>query len=279
VQSYSSSLQLNPALAGAYEHPELSVLYRNKWPSIGRYIYTMFTYNQYMNKLKTGLGAYYLDETEQEGLYKTHSIHLDFSPSFSLDSNWVLKPAFEISYYEKTIDWDKYYFQIPPVFVPINEKTFLDYSAGLLLYQKYFDLGFVLHHITEPAQGFYAYNEPPLAQRVVAHVSANIPLDEKEKYFLSPNIQFVMQSDYQQLKLNVATKLNVLLLGVGFQNKDTYNFTAGYESNRFRISYSYDYTVSKLRNASASSHEFFVSFFILSEKMKSVKPSLNRIAF
>ncbi|HLG34680.1 MAG TPA: PorP/SprF family type IX secretion system membrane protein [Bacteroidia bacterium] len=280
AHSYSSSLNMNPALAGAYKYPELSMLYRRQLPALyANYSYTIFSYNEYMNILKSGIGAYYLNEIISNGLYNTNSFHLDFSPSILIGDSIVLKPAVEIAYYHKKIDWAMVRFPFPIIIKPKTEREFFDLSAGLLLYQKYFDVGFAVHHITEPNESFDYYNESPFPRRIAAHVAANIPLDEKGNFFLSPNIEFIMQGDSRKLKLNTAAKWKMILLEVGFQDKDEYYFMAGFEDKRFRISFAYDITGSEIRNAAAGSHEFFVAYFIVNEKMKNKKPSLNRVAF
>ncbi len=279
TQYYSSGLQMNPAFAGAYANPALSFLYRSQWPSLsGNFIDYTVSYNHYINKLKSGFGLYYMNETEGD-IYKTQSYHFDFSPSISLDSNWVLKPALEVAHYRKHADLAALYpYYIHTIFPP-SEKEYIDFSAGLLLYKKYFDFGFAVHHLLEPDERFFAYNESPLPRRYIAHTSGNIPLNKKESSFLSLGIHFIKQQNFRQLRLNVAAKLYMILLQVGYYNKDSISLMAGITNKQFRISYSYDITTSKLRNAAAGSHEFFVSFFIVNEKIKNKKPALNRVAF
>lgn len=279
AQHYSSGLQMNPAFAGAYANPALSFLYRSQWPSLSyNHINYTISYNHYINKLKSGFGFYYMNETEGD-IYKTQSYHFDFSPSISLDSNWVLKPAVEAAYYKKKMTRTYFPGHWSQRYDTSITKEYVDFSAGLLLYQKYFDFGFAVHHLLEPDERFYIYEELPLPRRYVAHSSGNIPLNEKETSFLSPGIHFVMQQDFLELKLNIAAKLKMILLQVGYYNKDSFSFMAGFTNKRFRMSYSYDITVSKLRNAAAGSHELFVAYFIPGEKLKNKKPAFNRVAF
>ena len=53
-QIYSSILYLNPAFAGSRKCPELTITYRNHWPSLGsQYVTSVVTYEQYIRDLKS----------------------------------------------------------------------------------------------------------------------------------------------------------------------------------------------------------------------------------
>lgn len=278
TQYYSSGLQMNPAFAGAYANPVFNFLYRSHWPSVSRNFneYTV-SYNHYINKLKSGIGLYYMNETDGE-VYKTQSYHFDFSPSIFLDSNWVLKPALEIAYVNKIME--VCILSGPWYCVDtIGKIEYADFTSGILLYHKQFDFGFVIHHLFEPDERLFTYNESPLPRKFIAHTSYNFPLNEKKTSFFSPAIIYKIQQDYRELNLSLAYKITPLILGISYGNKDSWSARIGLDNGKFRVSYSYDITVSKLRNAAAGSHEFFVSHIIPGEKLRNKKPALNRVAF
>lgn len=279
TQYYSSGLQMNPAFAGAYANPTFSFLYRNQWASLaGNFDGYIVSYNHYINKLKSGIGLYYMNETSGD-IYKTQSYHFDFSPTISLDSNWVLKPALEIAYYKKRMTGFIYTGPWGQGYDTSGTLEYGDFSAGLLLYEKYFDFGFAVHHLFEPDERFFLYDEAPLPRRLTAHATYNIPLNKKESSFLSPGIIYKAQQDFHEWNLSLACKISQLVFGFGYGQMETGFYRIGFDNGKFRLSYSYDITVSKLRNAAAGSHEFFVSHIIPGEKLRNKKPALNRVAF
>jgi len=292
-QAYSGSLDLNPAFAGAFEHPNISVGYRNQWPGLtGNYVSTIVSYNQFVNKISSGIGAYYLKDIQGEGGLVTHYWNFDFSPSFIIGNDFVLKPAIGATFVYKKIDWNKfvigdmidsrYTYAYPDLTVnkKLTNTSTLDFSSGVLVYHRYFDIGFALDHLfkpyvkfTEPSSG---YNLP---RRFTAHGSVYIPLNADKDILLSPNLIYIKQGDIDSKLLNLCLKYKKGLAGIGFRGSDSMIFSIGFETNAIRLSYCYDETVSRLAGAKASSHEIFLSFSFLNEKSKSKMPSLKRIAF
>ena len=76
-QSYSSSLSLNPAFAGALEHPSFSAGLRIQSPLFSSdYIAYIISYNQNIEKLYGGIGVYYVKDFDTNGALSTSSINL-----------------------------------------------------------------------------------------------------------------------------------------------------------------------------------------------------------
>src|SRR4030095_14455828 len=128
------------------------------------------------------------------------------------------------------------------------------YSAGLLMYRKYFDVGFALHHITQPDESFTS-EESKLPYKFVAHASANVPLDARKKFFFSPGFRFWKQDDFKELEGSMTAKLHFVLVNFAWRESDkSYSAGIGFVTRCFRVSYVYDETVSKLSDVAAGSH-------------------------
>jgi type IX secretion system PorP/SprF family membrane protein len=291
-QSYSSSLLMNPAFAGAFEYPVVSVGYRNQWPALtGNYITEIASYNQFINKISSGIGFYYLHDSQGEETLITHSFHLDFSPSFTIAKDFILKPAVEFAHVSKKVDWDKltfgdiidsrYGFVYPTAVVKPNSSiSFFDFSTGLLVYHKYFDAGFALHHPFEPEEYFIqAGPGSKVPMQTTIHGSVNIPLNEEKEIFICPDFIYMKQRDFRNEILNLNLKFKAGLIGMGLTENNSIIFAAGFQTKSVRLSYSYDETVSNLAGATAGSHEIFFSFYIRNERLKSKMQPMNRIAF
>jgi len=61
--------------------------------------------------------------------------------------------------------------------VPAQNKTNLDFSAGLLGYSKRYFIGFSAHHITQPDEGLQGPSKLPM--KITGHAGAIIPLEKE----------------------------------------------------------------------------------------------------
>ncbi|MBL0101667.1 MAG: PorP/SprF family type IX secretion system membrane protein [Saprospiraceae bacterium] len=71
-QFYNAHLQLNAAMAGNTRGPLIQMNYRNQWPGLGN-IYTTYSvsYDQYISKLKSGLGFILLTDNAGDGVLRS----------------------------------------------------------------------------------------------------------------------------------------------------------------------------------------------------------------
>jgi type IX secretion system PorP/SprF family membrane protein len=66
-----------------------------------------------------------------------------------------------------------------------------------------------------------------------------------------------------QLDVMLRTHLmDFLILGAGYRSQDAYVFMLGYQSDHFRVGYSYDLVTSQISNYSSDSQEFLLSYLI-----------------
>jgi type IX secretion system PorP/SprF family membrane protein len=97
-----------------------------------------------------------------------------------------------------------------------------------------------------------------------------IPLQKGNEIYLSPNILYQRQQNFQQLNLGLYFVKNQVVAGLWYRNQDAFIVLIGYQHNSLKFGYSYDVTVSKLANATAGSHEvsFQVQFECRPKKKK-----------
>ena len=106
--------------------------------------------------------------------------------------------------------------------------------------------------------------------KFTGHAGAMIPLAKGAETFISPNILYQRQQDFQQLNLGVYFVKGPLVGGLWYRNQDAFIVLLGYQAGNVKCGYSYDVTVSKLANATAGSHEisFQVQFECRPKKKK-----------
>jgi len=283
-QFYNSPLLINPAFAGNTRGALVSVNYRNQWPSINNAYETYsLTYDQRWNK-SGGVGLYVTSDAAGDGALKSTKLGGIYAYQIRVKDEMFLKGAIDVAYGQTRLDQSKLVFldNLDPQFGlmtpggisfptqevldPSPSRSYLDVSSGFLLYTPIFYAGLSFKHMNTPNIDFVddqtgAKGNLPL--RWAFNGGAQISLDGRnnDEYgtFISPNVLFVRQQDFWQL--NVGAYINVLQVFGGAwyrhtgSNGDAVIASVGVKSGMFKISYSFDYTVSGLTIGSGGSHE------------------------
>ena len=145
-------------------------------------------------------------------------------------------------------------------------RSYLDVSTGVLIYTPVFYGGISFKHLNSPNIDFIddlTGDKGVLPVRWAINGGAQFRLDGRNNVadgtFISPNILFVRQQEFWQL--NVGAYVNVLQMFGGLwyrqtgSNGDSVIASVGVKSGIFKISYSFDYTISGLTIGSGGSHE------------------------
>lgn len=278
-QFYANPLYLNPAFAGTAVCPRLILNFRDQWPSIaGTYITYNASYDQHIEKIKGGIGFLVNTDRTGQGILNTTTASFMYSYRLEVNREFSMKMAVQATYFQKKLDWTKLTFgdQIDSrhgFVYPTSEtpgtlmRQNIDFQAGVLGYGKNYFVGFAVHHLTQPNEGFNTLSRMP--RRYTVHAGGVINLVKKNRrnnhdHFptLSPNILFMQQGNTQVLNYGLYFIRYPFVGGVwfrqNFKNSDAFIFMAGIQASMFKIGYSYDLTVSKLANMSGGAHE--VSF-------------------
>jgi type IX secretion system PorP/SprF family membrane protein len=195
---------------------------------------------------------------------------LIYSYHLQLGRKWKLQFGARAAWYQKFLDWDKLTFgdMIDPrrgfIYstgdVPRGgSRGFFDASAGLVLFNKYFFAGAAVHHLNRPNESMIV-GDSKMPIRVTGHMGAEIQLGRKSKYSngtsIMPNVIYQYQNGFMELSVGTYVKYGPVNIGVWYRNRDAFILTAGINTGKFKLGYSYDVTVSKLNNGvSGGSHE------------------------
>lgn len=267
---------LNPAFAGSSGCARAGAAYRMQWPDIaGNFNTLQVAYDQYIPKLKGGIGVLYSNDRAGSGTLKTNSAMLVYAPHFAIGKNIVLKPALSAGVITKSVDWSRLNFgdMIDPrrgiiyntTFAPPEHSTTVnpDFGAGLVMYSSNLFGGFAVQHLFEPDQSFYEGAESPLPRKYTAHLGGIIrPGSDKtsEGLQFTPHLLYMQQQDFVMLMGGIAAGWKKFSLGVAYRTEDAIIGSLGFRNNLFSVAYSYDYTVSKLTNYTGGTHELTTSF-------------------
>jgi type IX secretion system PorP/SprF family membrane protein len=268
-QFYANPIYLNPAFAGAQRCPRVNLNYRNQWPALsGNFITYTASYDQHVDPIG-GLGLIVLNDKAGESTLTTTSVSGIYSYQLNVTREFSIRAGFQATYFQKKVDWDKLTFgdMIDPRYGfvyqtqeirPNENRSFWDFSAGLLAYSNRFYGGISAHHLTEP-QEFYIKEAPgsELPMKITAHAGAIIPLggSRDNSVYISPNVLYQQQRDFKQFNVGFYAAKAPLVGGIWYRGQDSFIALVGLQQGIFKFGYSYDVTVSKLYNASAGSHE------------------------
>jgi len=287
-QYYAAPLQLNPAFAGNGYAPQLSLNYRNQWPTLNAYVTYAASYDQFVGHLNSGFGLMVQTDDAGEGLIKTNRVAGFFSYRLQINKDFYAKLGAEVAWVQGRYNWSAFQFgdQLNKITGPVSpggtpfpteeampedlNNTYGDISAGLLIYNKTFYGGFSLKHINRPNESILLTNEnlfTGLPYRFSFHAGAQIQLRKGNKRkpasFISPNILIVRQGDFGQINAGANLGYGSIFIGGwyrhGFENPDAVIGVVGIEEGVFKIGYSYDFTVSQL-GTTGGSHEISLRF-------------------
>lgn len=270
TQFYANPLYLNPALAGTTRCPRVNLNYRNQWPGIsGTYVTYSASYDQHIDVIGGGLGLLVINDKAGQGTLTTTNVSGMYSYMLPVSREFSMKFGVQATYFQKSIDWSKLTFgdmidERRGFVYNTNEvqrlqsKSNVDFSAGILGYSKRYFFGFAAHHLTQPDEGLLGPSKLPM--KLTGHAGASLPVGDKgAETFISPNVLFQKQQNFQQLNLGLYVTKGSIVAGLWYRNQDSFIAVVGFQQHFFKIGYSYDVTVSKLTNATAGSHEISFS--------------------
>lgn len=312
-QFYAAPLYINPAFAGASEYTRFGLNYRNQWPSLNASFVTFSFYaDHFIPNANSGVGLIITTDREgTEGLQST-SIGASYAYQLKLSDKVVFRPGVNIGFTTRDANFSNLIFasQIDPVTGEINgpgddavtgsnlKKSFLDISAGGILYSRNLFLGVAAHHVNEPDQSLLdpaltgVNTVSALPMRLSIHGGYKIiigkgPLRKDLTYTyaersLTPVFQYKSQGPFNILDVGAYLHLEPVNLGVWyrgyplkkfematqggttqvFPQNEAMIFSLGVTTSEFTIGYSYDYTLSDLGIASGGAHEFSIAYYL-----------------
>jgi len=271
TQFYSNPVYLNPALAGSSGCPRIALNYRNQWPQLtGNYITYAAAYDTYAKNLSGGVGIMAMHDQQGQGTIQTSMIAGTYSYYLKVNRKFRIMFGGQAAYFQKYLDWSKltfgdmidprrgFIYQTGDVPRGNGSHGFFDVSAGMVGFTKNFYFGVAAHHLNRPDESMIL-GDSRLPIRVTGHMGANIKLGQRGRYSssttLMPNVIYQHQNGFQQFNIGAYLKYEAFTIGAWYRNRDAFIVSLGITTEKFRIGYSYDLTVSQLGGVTGGSHE------------------------
>ncbi len=279
-QFYANPIYLNPAIAGSKLSSRLTLNYRNQWPTVSQGYNSMsVSWDQPVEKLSGALGVIVNGDVAAGGIYNSFSANGIYSYRIEVSENILFNAAMQVGYLQHRLDWSKLVFedqsnQVVPSQLNVGK---IDFSAGVLGgYKEHFYFGVAVNHLTQPDLSYYEGITNRLDMRYTVHSGVMINVREGAhgkdagSLTISPNIVYVQQGNFHQLNLGVYANSYPLIAGLwlrhSFENPDAAILLLGIQQKNYKIEYSFDYTLSRLKIGTGGAHEISMVFLFNSNK-------------
>ncbi|MGB3080362.1 MAG: PorP/SprF family type IX secretion system membrane protein [Saprospiraceae bacterium] len=291
-QFYLSPLQLNPALTGLTEDPRFSANYRNQYPGFNNAYRTYaLSYDQFFPRIKGGLGFWILSDDAGDGILKTIKAAGIFSYKTDLSRHISAKMGIEAGVVQSTLNWnqlvfgdqiDDYSGTISPGGIPFpteetapekNKVVYPDLGVGLIIYGGTLYSGISVRHMNRPDPDFLSINSdlsPRIPMRWTFHAGASWPVfthifRQTFKMAISPSIIVVRQGPFNQVNGGATLDSDFINLGIHYRissgHSEALIGSIGFKTNKLKIGYSFDYTVSGFP-LSGGTHEIGIVYLL-----------------
>ena len=296
TQFNAAPLYLNPGFTGATIEHRFATNYRNQWAGIpGHFVNYTFAYDYNLAEFNSGLGLLFAREQAGTGNLGNTEIALLYSYHFQIDKKIFIQPGIKFNYVTRGVDFSKLVFNdqlsrggssITSDDIKIDNVSYMDLTAGFLVYSAKFWGGISLNHLNEPNQSLNN-GDSRLYMKFSAHGGYKFNLAEGGRKTLNTSyfnvaFHYKAQQKFDQLDIGAYYTRQPFTFGIwyrgipiiksyeGVLNNDALAIILGYEiiDYNLKIGYSYDITVSRLAANSAGSHEVSLIYEVASKRKK-----------
>jgi type IX secretion system PorP/SprF family membrane protein len=280
-QFFNSPLSTNPANTGFLPASDYRVgaHYRNQWSNImfAPYrTYSVFGDAQvFRDRIENGwlgLGALMIGDVAGAGSLRSTKVYASVAYHQMLGNSSLLSAGFNVGWANKRIDQTllKFPDQFDGQFFDSNLPTsvaftntgvsYFDMQAGLnYAYfpttDIYINAGYSVHHVNRPQETFFegGADDSRIPMRHIGFINAMVKLNDK--FIINPAVFYTTQAAASQVNGGLTAFYNLsefgekqLLAGVYYRHLDAVIPMLGFEINNLRFTFSYDATMSTLRN-------------------------------
>lgn len=280
-QFFNSPLTTNPANTGFIPNSDFRIgaHYRNQYSNIMAVPYkTMSVFGDaqvFRNKIENGwlgLGGVLLSDVAGAGSLRSTKIYASVAYHQMLGFSSLLSAGFNLGYANKRIDvsrlkfpdqYDGKFFDgnLPTdVMLSENNIGYFDMQAGInYAYfpdeDVYINAGYSIHHVNKPRETFFKDDTQAglIPMRHIGFVNAILKVTPNA--IINPNIYYTNQAGANELVGGMNINFNLggfgekqLIAGAYYRLKDAAIGLVGFEIHGTRFTFTYDATMSAMRN-------------------------------
>lgn len=289
-QYYAAPLYLNPAFAGTSVDHRFIVNYRNQWPNIAHAFETYaFSYDYNMEHLNSGVGVMVMADKAGSANLKSTQVNFQYAYKVPISDKFVFSSGLNFGVGSRSVDFNKlvFYQQLdfsqggdyvppPPTNINVENSTYFDFGAGMLLYSRKVWLGLSMMHLNSPNRSMLD-EEAKIPVKTSLHGGVRIPLEHslfkrERTASIAPSFVYKQQGNFDQLDLGTYFFYEPVVVGLWYRgiplrqnvadniSHDAVVVVLGFHLQNIELTYSYDVTVSELGGISGGSHEVALKY-------------------
>ncbi|WKK85545.2 type IX secretion system membrane protein PorP/SprF [Marivirga arenosa] len=262
-----NGLILNPAYAGSHVQLSASAMYRNQWVNFEGAPKTLFfsAHSSFMDE-RMGLGLIVNDD--RIGSYSNQNIYGSYAFIIPTPKG---KLALGVQAGINILSADFSGLNLDDIgdnsFASISANLKPNFGTGAYFYNKTmfagFSVPFLINNGYENVNFENTLNELRSARYYYLHGGLMLPLNMEKNIHLQPSV-LIRGQEGAPLNFDINTSFvfyDILNVGVSYRNIDAVVSYIDFKlSDSFHFSYSYDWTTSAIRAASAGTHEFMLNY-------------------
>ena len=294
-QFFNTPLTTNPANTGFIPDADyrIGIQYRNQYSNIMAVPYkTMSVFGDaqvFRDRFENGwlgVGAVLLSDVAGSGSLRSNKVYGSVAYHQMLGESSLFSAGFNLGWANKTIDPTALKFpdqfdenlgffdsKVPTTVVLSHTSvSYFDMQAGINYAffpseDVYINGGYSIHHVNKPRESFFndktSTGQEIIPMRQIGFINAILKVNTS--IILNPNIYYTRQAKASEMVLGVNMNYNLsefgekqFIAGVYYRNKDAVIPMLGLEISDYRFTFSYDVTISRLKefNGSRGALEF-----------------------
>tara|TARA_R110002049_G_scaffold20846_10_gene76628 strand:+ start:1280 stop:2233 length:954 start_codon:yes stop_codon:yes gene_type:complete len=266
-QFYTTSVYLNPALAGIQHNPKVTINYRNQWPEIqNSFITQNVTFETNISRFNNGIALNVYRDKAGDGMLTTTSFSGVYAHEIKLNKEIRLRVGMKAGFVQRNVAWDKLVFEdmidsregvVHSSQQKVGEAiNYFDISSGLFVYSKKLYGGLSTNHLNQAQAGLINKNGNSKLQRSYnLHGGAKFQINGNSEHSFSPNVIISKQGTFTKYNLGAYIEANAFVFGLWYGSAKTMIMTFGINTKHFQIGYSYDLYPASMVGANVGSHE------------------------
>lgn len=281
-QFFNNPLLTNPANTGFIPDADyrLGASYRNQYSSILANSYNTFSiygdaqvFRDRITNGWLGLGGVILRDAAGAGSLTSTKAYASIAYHQMLGLSSLLTAGFNIGWANKRLDPTKLTFpdqfdgkffesQLPTsVQLQSTSINYFDMQAGMnYAYfptaNSFVNAGYSIQHVNSPKETFFADDGTGVNHIAIRHIAfLNGIFKVADNVIVNPNVYYTRQSSASELMAGMNAAFNLsehgekqFIAGVYYRAGDAFIPMAGFEVNNIRFTFSYDATLSSLKN-------------------------------
>jgi type IX secretion system PorP/SprF family membrane protein len=292
-QFYAAQTYLNPAFAGSVHLPRYTFHQRMQWPRLdAKYITTYASADFFSQKYKSGFGVMVFHDYMGSNTISSSEIHLQYAYELPISKTWTVRSGLQLGLVSRNANYSDLRFphQFDNRGLQTTDhgynwdglnKIYPEVSAGGVVYNKQFWFSFSGSHLNVPNYSSVGgvVRMPVKLSTAIGYkinLSSNTQmayLNVKEEISLTPVVHYKLQGKSDQLDMGTYFIYQYLMTGVWYrgipfkkyqsdlQNNEAIVGLVGLMFRSLSVSYSYDFTVSRLKPAAArGAHEINITY-------------------